>query len=267
MRVVPIAQTVFSPFHAESVTDYRVHRPTVDIFSISDPEELDRVMHPVAGIDELAEFAGRNCYQAWERKNPATATNKGYLANIIDHGHFSVLEHGSVTFYIDGISRSLTHELIRHRHLSFSELSQRYVNVEEAQFITPPALLDLLQEENPNVSWEQSNANFREDGAAKEIIKAYQSIYRRVSGYMTLLGVTGRKARKKAREAARAVMPNCTETKIVVTGNLRAWREVIAKRHHEDADEEIKLLAGLILEHLRELAPNSIQDFPEEPFE
>lgn len=254
MRVILVGHTIFDP-EAAVESGYK------DWWISGD----DLAGIP-SGIDELAEFAGRNCYQAWERKNPATATNEGYLKNIINQGHFSVLEHGSVTFYIDGISRSLTHELIRHRHLSFSELSQRYVNVEDAQFITPPALLDLLQSENPSTTWEESNENFRQDGAAKEIVKTYQSIYRRVSGYLADKGVGGFKNRKKAREAARAVMPNCTETKIVVTGNIRAWRDVLAKRYHEAADEEIKLLAGLILEHLRDLAPNSFQDFPEDPF-
>lgn len=255
MRVEVIASTTFYDQKAESVTGHKY------------ASWFDLSVDPIGSIDELAEFAGRNCYQAWERKNPKTATNKGYLANIIDHGHFSVLEHGSVTFYIDGISRSLTHELIRHRHLSFSELSQRYVDVTEAEFITPPALLDVIQEEDQNVSWEQSNSNFRKDGAAKEILKTYQSIYNRVFTNLATKGVFGFKQRKKAREAARAVMPNCIETKIVVTGNLRAWRDVLSKRYHEAADEEIKLLATLILEHLREIAPNSVQDFPEVPFQ
>src|SRR5690606_36706741 len=87
--------------------------------------------------DTLAEYAGRNCYQAWERKNPKTQTNEGYLANILKQGHESVLEHASATFSVEGVSRSLTHELIRLRHLSFAELSQRYVNVEDAPMVSP----------------------------------------------------------------------------------------------------------------------------------
>ena len=63
----------------------------------------------------------------WSKPNPRTATNAGYLRHIIDVGHFSVLEHASVSFYITGVSRSFTHELIRHRHFSYSQLSQRYV--------------------------------------------------------------------------------------------------------------------------------------------
>lgn len=66
--------------------------------------------------DTLGEMAGRLCYESWDRPNPATATNAGYLANIIKQQHFSVLEHASATIYLEGVSRTLTHELIRHRH-------------------------------------------------------------------------------------------------------------------------------------------------------
>ena len=70
------------------------------------------------GGQALAEFAGRACYQSWSKPVPATATNAGYLDHILQVGHLSVLEHSSATFYITGISRSVTHELIRHRHFS-----------------------------------------------------------------------------------------------------------------------------------------------------
>src|SRR5258706_4986057 len=84
------------------------------------------------GGQALAEFAGRACYQSWDKPNPATATNAGYLAHILEVGHLSVIEHGVATFYLTGVSRSFTHELVRHRHLSYSQLSQRYVPDGEA---------------------------------------------------------------------------------------------------------------------------------------
>ena len=64
----------------------------------------------------LAEMAGRSCYQSWNRPNPKTAANSDYIRHIIDVGHWSVLEHASFTVYVEGVSRSLTHELVRHRH-------------------------------------------------------------------------------------------------------------------------------------------------------
>src|SRR5690606_4189981 len=91
------------------------------------------------GPDALAEFAGRACYQSFHKPNPKTAANHDYLRNILDQGHYSVLEHASATFYVTGVSRAFTHELVRHRHLSFSELSQRFVNVEDVELVEPPA--------------------------------------------------------------------------------------------------------------------------------
>ena len=94
------------------------------------------------GGPALVEFAGRACYQSWSKPNPRTATNAAYLRHIIDVGHFSVLEHATVSFYITGISRSCTHELIRHRHFSYSQLSQRYVPEHDSQVVLPPGMED-----------------------------------------------------------------------------------------------------------------------------
>src|ERR1700752_184958 len=90
------------------------------------------------GGPALVEFAGRACYQSWSKPNPRTATNAAYVRHIIDVGHFSVLEHASVSFYITGISRSCTHELIRHRHFSYSQLSQRFVPEHDSEGVGPP---------------------------------------------------------------------------------------------------------------------------------
>src|SRR5882762_1869276 len=94
------------------------------------------------GGQALAEFAGRACYQSWKKPNPATATNSGYLRHILEVGHLSVLEHGTVTMYFTGISRSLTHELIRHRHFSYSQLSQRYVPERNAAMVEPDVIAE-----------------------------------------------------------------------------------------------------------------------------
>ncbi|NKZ86521.1 FAD-dependent thymidylate synthase [Rhodococcus hoagii] len=90
------------------------------------------------GGSAIAEAAGRGCYESWNRPNPRTATNADYLRHILEVGHGSVLEHGSATFYLTGLSRALTHELIRHRHLSYSQKSQRFVNEADGQFVMPP---------------------------------------------------------------------------------------------------------------------------------
>src|SRR4029453_15747336 len=80
--------------------------------------------------------------QRGHKPNPATATNAGYLAHILEVGHLSVLEHGTATFYLTGVSRSCTHELVRHRHLSYSQLSQRYVPEDSAGMVEPDLIAD-----------------------------------------------------------------------------------------------------------------------------
>lgn len=197
--------------------------------------------------DRLAHFSGRACYQAWEMPNPETRTDEGYLANILSQGHYSVLEHASATFYVEGISRSLTHELVRHRHLSYSQLSQRYVDMEGAEFVQPPALRDL---------GEEYQFDPEEISQLKESYAATVDILRDA-------GLT----RKQAREAARAILPNNMETKIVVTGNHRAWRDMLQKRYSVHADAEIRELATELLRQLRLVAPGTYQDFPAKPFE
>lgn len=202
----------------------------------------------VTGADSLAEFAGRSCYQSFNRPNPKTAKNEDYLANILRQGHESVLEHASASFYIEGVSRALTHELIRHRHLSYSQLSQRFVDESESEIVCPPALAK----------------HCSSDGEMNELDESWfeaSSWYKSIVQTLTEDGLP----RKQAREAARAVLPNMTETKIVVTGNMRAWRDVIKRRYTLAADAEIRKVAGLILSELRQLAPNSFQDIPEEP--
>ena len=201
-----------------------------------------------AGGPALVEFAGRACYQSWSKPNPRTATNAAYVRHIIDVGHFSVLEHASVSFYITGISRSCTHELIRHRHFSYSQLSQRFVPEHDSQVVVPPGMAD--------------------DPELQDIFKAAADASR--ATYTELLTRLEAKfadqpnavlRRKQARQAARAVLPNATETRIVVTGNYRAWRHFIATRASEHADIEIRQLAIECLRQLIDLAPAVFSDF------
>jgi thymidylate synthase (FAD) len=200
------------------------------------------------GGQALVEFAGRACYQSWSKPNPKTATNAGYLQHIIDVGHLSVLEHASVSFYITGISRSCTHELIRHRHFSYSQLSQRYVPESESQIVVPPGMED--DDELRRILVEAADASRATYADLLSRLEAKfadqpQAVLRR----------------KQARQAARAVLPNATETRIVVTGNYRAWRHFIAMRASEHADVEIRRLAIACLRQLAGVAPAVFGDF------
>lgn len=210
----------------------------------------------VAG-EGLAEFAGRLCYLSFgadagfeggHRLISGRTTNTEYLANILKVRHGSVLEHAVWTMLFEGISRALTHELIRHRHFSYSQLSQRYVDESEVAFVLPPEI--------------------ERDSPAFEIWK--QSCERSLDDYRNLLARIEEQVadepsktlrRKRARQTARSLLPNAAETKIVVTGNCRAWRHFIELRGSPAADAEIRNLALEVLRVLQGEAPNLFGDY------
>src|SRR5678815_3508448 len=184
MRVILLASTNLHSYWKDGV------EPTA-------LKHMGYVDHPrtdrVTASDELGEAAGRLCYLSNGRPNPDTATNEGYLANIIAQRHFSVLEHASASFYIDGVSRNFSHELIRHRHLSFSEVSQRYVDVGAFSFIGHPGLAEI-------------------DDAAKaaqdDVLSKARAAYNRMVAFLTSAAPNGLGlSRKEARQASRSILP------------------------------------------------------------
>ncbi|MGB3302073.1 MAG: FAD-dependent thymidylate synthase [Gordonia sp. (in: high G+C Gram-positive bacteria)] len=200
------------------------------------------------GAEALIEFAGRACYESWAKPNPRTATNAGYLRHVLEVGHTSLFEHATCTFYITGISRSCTHELIRHRHFSYSQLSQRFVPEHDSNVVAPPAIRG--DDELEGLFIKATDAA-RE--AYSELLAGLESKFADVPNAIL--------RQKQARQAARSVLPNATETRIVVTGNFRAWRHFIGMRATEHADVEIRQLAIECLRQLREAAPTAFGDF------
>ena len=200
------------------------------------------------GGQALAEFAGRACYQAWDKHNPATATNKGYLRHILEVGHLAVLEHSTVTMYLTGVSRALAQELVRHRHLSFSQLSPRHMPDGDAPFVEPAVIA-----EDPELHERFLAATGAALAAYTELLGGLE---RRIAH---LPNATLR--RKQALQAARSVLPNAFETRLVVTGNYRSWRHFIAMRASEHADVEIREVAIACLRELCRVAGNAFDDF------
>lgn len=188
--------------------------------------------------EHLTVLAGRVCYQSMHRPNKKTAKDADYInRTLFEQKHWSIAEHATATVYIEGVSRAFTHELIRHRHLSYSQLSQRFVNESNANIVIPPAMR------------EKGMLVRRATAQAGATNRAYVEL-------ADLLETVFRLPRKQAREAARAVLPNMVETKIVVTGNLRAWHEVIERRTAPDADAEMREVMGLVKDQLHTVAPN-----------
>ena len=197
--------------------------------------------------ERLSEYAGRICYMS--QANPAGRSTAEYIENIKKQGHGSVLEHAVYVLLIEGISRSCSHELVRHRAgFGYSQLSQRYVDESTAAFVVPPAIIG---DASLEADWERqmSAAQATYVDAVNRLMERYGWVADRIH------------RRKLAREAARSVLPNATEVKIVVSANTRAWRTMLELRTSEGAEVEIRRLAVAVLRVLREEAPAFFADF------
>jgi thymidylate synthase (FAD) len=198
--------------------------------------------------EQLVEFAGRICYMSFGARQ-APRDNVAYIANLIGRGHDSVLEHANWTFLLDGVSRSFTHQLVRHRvGFSFSQLSQQYHDESEAEFLAPVGL-----EQNPAAY-----------AAWWSAIAAARDAYRTIQSQLRIEHADGdnRKERLRAvRSAARSVLPNSTATKIVVTANARSLRHFLILRGAIDGDPEMRQVSGLIYAMLADEAPSLVLDF------
>jgi thymidylate synthase (FAD) len=216
--------------------------------AFADPDHLrGQWMGEGSDGEKLAEFAGRLCYMS--QRNPANRTTREYLENIKKQAHGSVLEHANYSLLLEGISRSLTHELVRHRAgFAYSQLSQRYVDESVADFVMPPAIVgDAALESTWQKQMEDAQRTYV--SLVEQLMERYAWVADRVH------------RRKMAREAARGVLPNSTETKIVVTGNARAWRTMLELRAGEGAELEIRRMAVAVIRIFEKEAPAFFSDF------
>ncbi len=199
------------------------------------------------GGELLAEIAGRLCYLSYARPRPGG--NKAYLDHILEVGHGSVLEHAAWNLIFTGISRSCTHELVRHRAgWGFSQLSQRYVDESVAEYVEPDVI---AEDPEAHAIWVE---------AIGQVHTAYVRLVERLNArFASEPDKTLR--RKMARQAARSVLPNATETKIFVTANARALRHFIELRASRHAETEIRKLAVAVLRVLQKEAPNLFGDY------
>lgn len=210
----------------------------------------------VAG-EALAEFAGRLCYLSFgedagleggHKTIPGRTTNEAYLGNILNVKHGSVLEHAVWSLLFEGISRTLTHELVRHRAgFGFSQLSQRYVDESEIGWVLPP---EIEEGTRAYEIWVRSCETSAAD---------YRALLEELTDQVGQSG-TATMRKKRARQAARSVLHNCAETKIVVTGNARAWRHFCEMRGGPTAEIEIRRLAVATLKTLQHESPHIFGD-------
>jgi thymidylate synthase (FAD) len=226
--------------------------------------EIDWKSDSDVDAQQLIEFAGRLCYLSFGKESgvggghktiEGRTTNEEYIDNLLMVKHGSVLEHAVFTFLFEGVSRALTHELVRHRAgFAYSQLSQRFVDESDIAFVLPP---EIAADTPAFDTW-------------KEACEASLEHYRKLLAQLSEQVADEPKAtmrRKRARQAARAVLPNSAETKIVVTANARAWRHFVELRASLAADAEIRKLAIATLRVLKREAPEIFGDFVIKPLD
>lgn len=181
--------------------------------------------------EKVIEEAGRTAHESFERMTPES--HKNFIRMLLRLGHESVLEHAVASFRISGVSRSFTHQLVRHRIASYTQKSQRYVNESNFDYIIPDTIAN--------------------KGEALKIYDEFMQNCRLVYQNLIKLGIP--------KEDARFVLPNATKTEIVLTANFRELRHMIKLRGSKEAQWEIRRVFIEILKILKEHAPTVFEDF------
>jgi len=204
---------------------------------------------------QLCKVAGQVCYMSFGRKRTFNEHAERYFNNLKSSGHGSVFEHATFSLLLYGISRSVTHEMVRHRAgFGFSQLSQRYVSGRMLRFVERPEYQD---DEDLHSQFLQ-----RIERAASEYASLTNRLLEMQQAGVSILSAEARTdLRKKVQQTARSVLPNETEAPIVVTGNARAWRHVIEMRASPHAETEIRELALRIFLCLRLTDPVLFGDY------
>jgi thymidylate synthase (FAD) len=180
--------------------------------------------------EELIEIAGRVCYQSKPKKD---YTIGSFIKTLIKNNHESALEHGYATFKISGVSRALTHQLVRHRLASYSQKSQRYVKEGQFEYVVPEAI-------------EKMEGQIRNQFHLQ--MQQIQEMY----DYWKEMGLKN--------EDSRAVLPNACCTEIVMSANFRQLRNILRARCDIHAQYEIRELAKEMLRQLYDKCPNVFED-------
>lgn len=188
--------------------------------------------------------AFRQCYHAgfagdmWQRLVAGDIDRQkqaDFISQVLESGHASPIEHVSFTFAVEGVSRALTHQLVRHRLASYSQQSQRYVDGSNFEYILPPAIA------------RNQAARARFEAFMAEVGSAYRDLKQ-------ILEQDGRKG-AKANEDARFVLPQAAESKIVLTMNCRVLLHFFEERCCSRAQWEIRHMADMMLERCRGVLP------------
>lgn len=254
--VFAIGQTQFNEEQFDAWITFNGHNTESMLADSSTP--LARLWDDVSeddAIERMIEFGGRHCYRAWEQGRDRA----DYIANIIDMEHGSVLEHATINWAIQGVSRSLSLELARHRvGIALSQESQRYVDAKDIQFVVPPILAYIS-------GGSMSEARDIQDFArsCSGALSSYVALQRTIVDEVVAMGPSVKSKtmiKKRANEAARALLPNACETRFLWTTNMRLLRHFLWLRGGSGVDLEIRRLAVELLHMAQTYAPSVFND-------
>lgn len=200
--------------------------------------------------EHLVEASGRLCYMSFGELNQSPKNSSEYIMNLIDQGHESVLEHLNWTFLITGVSRAFTHQLVRHRAgFSYSQLSQQYHDESDAKFVVP---IEVKKKPELFEAWEKH---------IEASLEFYRTSLLDIKSNQTMDNCSKKESMRALRSASRSILPNATETKIIVTANARAIRHFLKMRGSLDGDYEMRMVSEKIYEIVSNDAPALFQDF------
>ncbi len=190
-----------------------------------------KLIYITPDAEKIIEFAGRVSHESYDRVTPESHIK--FIRMLKKLGHESVFEHAVASFLISGVSRSLTHQLVRHRIASYTQKSQRYVDESNFDYVIP----DTIKRNEVSLN------------VYKNFMDECKNIYKKLID----LGIP--------KEDARFVLPNATKTEIVLTANFRELRHMIKLRGNKEAQWEIRRVFIEILKILKEHAPTVFEDF------
>ncbi len=218
---------------------------------------VDTKTNPIPHAAQLCKFAGQGCYAAFGENRRKNEKAGEYLENIRKEKHGSVLEHPQWSFFIYGVSRSLTHELVRHRvGVAFSQLSQRYVDGKVLRFVEGPEYVNDVELHN----------HFQQciDQAVKDYDLRAEKLMARILAKEPDLASDAtrrRELRKRVNQAARRRLPNEVETWLTFSGNVRALRHILEMRAANAAEVEIRRLGIMMYNVLNSVDPLLFADY------
>jgi thymidylate synthase (FAD) len=242
-----------------------ISAPTVTIISTPKFHPHPRYALPPWPHDaeNIIAQGGKGCYDSYGLDGRSV---DDHIRQIKVQKHGSVLEHASIGVFIEGVSRGLSHELVRHRAgTAYSQRSTRYTDEDDAAVVLEPYQAALLEKVIAGT------ATLREQQTIEHLITGcrigFQHYRVQVEMYLDLnpKQLKGVGLRKWARGKARQVLPNALETRLTMTANCRAWRQILEERGGEGAEPEIRRLANLIYETIRPFAPTVFEDYEDCP--